>query len=195
MADLNGIISKNARLAFERAKSAPPDEFGVAMSRAELSRRMTRRLFPEIDEHDDTAVPNQWEIKRKSLYRMIDELLSGKKRWRSDYLQAFCDSVGTFPERLVSPDYDGGKVSEATAAALLGRALGRRLTGPQARRLNKVLNASLDRPGMFELVAEVSETILAAPDAERADARTGKVIQKRSAAFERKQPKNKRMSK
>lgn len=193
MADLNGIISKNARVAFERATKAPRDEFGEPMNRAELSRRMTRRLFPELDEHDDTASPNQWEIKRKSIYRMIGELLSGKKKWRSDYLQAFCDSIGTFPERLVSPDYDGGKVSEATAAALLGRALGRRLTGPQARKLNKTLNAGLDRPGMFDLIMEVVETILSAPDAERADSRAGKVIEKRSAVFEAKPPKKQRV--
>lgn len=185
MRDLNEIISRNARLALERAKKAAADE-GESLTQAEVARRMAGLMVrPRGSSRSEEWTP-------ETIYRTLTELLNNRRPWRADFIEAFARAVGGTPERLVALDYDGtGKVADATHAHYLATALGRRLEPKEARRIIRNLNRELDRPGMYELVTAVAEALLSAPTVERAFMEAGRLIQSSAGSFDRKAAKPK----
>lgn len=160
MATLDRIINKNAHIAIRRASEDAQEKQERRISKAEIARRMTRRLFPKLSERAD---PKGFKRKASSMYRTLGALFSEEQPWRSDYIDAFCSSVGTVPTRLVADDYDASKVTEATRSRYLSLALGRRLSDGEVTKIVNNLNRELERPGMYKFITAIADALLSAP--------------------------------
>lgn len=158
---LGKIINRNAQIAIERASKRAVENGERPVTKSEVARRMARRLHPDIQEF---AQPEEFLRQWKSLKRTLTALDREEQRWNADHIQAFCESLGIVPERLLAEDYDAAKVSEASYAAFLTKALGRRLAPAEARRIIQNLTRELEQPGMFDLVSSIAEQLLEAKD-------------------------------
>jgi len=162
---LDKIISQNALIAMQRADDQARAQNQKRVTQAEMARRMTRRLFPEINEERQR---DDFRAQASSVYRTLSALFKGKRSWRTDYLESFCHSLGIAPERLVAESYDDAKIPELDHAKFLSRALGRRLEPREAKRIVSNLSRAVDRPGLYDLIAAATEAILDADSAEQA---------------------------
>jgi hypothetical protein len=131
------------------------------LSQAEICRRMAGYLGQRPTGKD-------WDP--RSVDRILRELLKDPpaRRWNLQFLEAFAASIGAMPQRLVSPDFDSAKVSDATYAQYLSLALGKRLSPADSRRIVRNLSKELDRPGLFELINEIAEALIEAESREDA---------------------------
>ena len=178
MRSLSEIISQNARLALDRAIKAAKEE-GETLTKEDVVRKMQRRMVRvrEIKRNGSKEIVREtWSV--DTIRRTVNKMLEadGTRPWEADYLEAFCFSIGAPPERIVSPDYDGSKLSHAEHAEYLARALGNRLEPEDTRRIVENLNRELDHPGLYELVTDVAETLIAADSQEQADYMVSELI-------------------
>lgn len=130
----------------------------------------------------------------ETVARTLRELRKDRATWTVDYLEAFCATVGAMPERILSADYDDSRVDDATYASFLSNVLGRKLTPDQYKRIARNLQDELDRPGMFDLISDIAEALMASRSGDEARGAASRLIDK-SAAFRVKAPKSKTLAK
>ncbi len=140
MRTLDEIITRRALDAIAKSQQNAEAE-GRSLTEAQIAGRMAE--FMDTKPHST--------VKQLRRYLGLELKKDGEKAfWRTDYIEAFCQSVGVLPQELLSLDPDDG-VSEATHAQFLVASLSPRLGAKGMRRLATTINQILDDKPTYDL--------------------------------------------
>ena len=168
---LNELISRNARLAFEAHQKR---EAGVGR---DFTRAKLITVMWQIMAFEGTETYSRNRI-RKALDSYFPRGREAPERfWRCDYLEAFCVAVQVEVTDIVSDDFYGdGVVQLAKRQSLLAHQIEKRMTESQLSALARELDRILQYPGLWDELEQWVPIVLDAADKFEAAGRMSNLI-------------------
>lgn len=164
MRDLSGIIRRRAKEEIAVADKREHDKHpGVPRDTVLVDDKVIADRMAEYLRLPSASV-------RKQLARYMKD-----HEWRADYLQAFARSVGIDPAEMVWLDRKPD-ISEAHRAELLLAAVADRLELGEVRKFARLMQQLLDSRERFDLVLELGEAVLEAPNGDAAYKTVSRIV-------------------
>lgn len=143
----NRIILRNVQLALERFIKDSAER-GIVENKSTVARRMSALADEPLGDPAKT-------------FRL---LMGGKQEWTPKYVKLFADATNTRAEDLYLAAYAGQEMPDDDYPSYFKQWIRRELTIDQMRAIVTMMRRDLNRAGAFELVCQIHDAIVKAPD-------------------------------